>query len=52
MLAYQAESVNPSLTIPDDVLAKARDLTATAHQPGKVRIRLSMDLVSYRKLGP
>jgi hypothetical protein len=52
MVTYQAESVNPSLTLPDDVLAKARELTATAHQPSKVRIRLSMDLVRYRKLGP
>jgi hypothetical protein len=52
MLAYQAESDNPSLTVPDDVLVKAHEFSATAHQHSKVRIRLSMDLVKYRKPGP
>src|SRR5689334_709193 len=47
MLEYQAEAVNPSLSVPDDVLVKAREFTATATRDSKVRIRLSMDLVEY-----
>jgi hypothetical protein len=52
MLTYYAESVNPSLTVPDDVLAAARKLAATTQQDNKVRIRVSMDLVRDSKLYP
>src|SRR5262245_52842783 len=49
MLAYQAELDRPSFTVPDDVLAKAREFTASDNQLVKVRVGLRMDLVKYRK---
>jgi hypothetical protein len=52
MLTYYEETENPSLTIPDAVLAAARAFTAASNQQSRVRIRAGMHLARYQKIGP